>query len=193
VRTLFAFSSRLRGLRMQIGRVRAPRLSPAMVVACTALAISLGGTSYAAINLPRNSVGTAQLKNNSVTSNKIPNFSLRLWKFKKGELPRGPAGPPGSPGKLGPLTRREASVSVPANKARDGIYATRAVQIRCGPGEIALAGGTSWSTDRNTDELVTAYSRALMDGGRAVGWRARGGSDINSDRVFNVEVLCMNA
>jgi hypothetical protein len=44
------------------------RPSPAMVVACIALAISLGGTSYAAMTLPRNSVGTSQLKRNAVTS-----------------------------------------------------------------------------------------------------------------------------
>ena len=32
--------------------------SPAMVVACAALTVALGGTGYAAIKLPRNSVGT---------------------------------------------------------------------------------------------------------------------------------------
>jgi len=40
--------------------------SPAMVVACLALAVALGGTSYAAIKLPRNSVGNAQMRNNAV-------------------------------------------------------------------------------------------------------------------------------
>jgi hypothetical protein len=38
------------------------RPSPAMVVACMALLISLGGVSYAAIKLPANSVGTKQLE-----------------------------------------------------------------------------------------------------------------------------------
>ena len=33
--------------------------SPAMVVACLALTVALAGTSYAAIKLPANSVGTA--------------------------------------------------------------------------------------------------------------------------------------
>jgi hypothetical protein len=37
-----------------------------MVVACIALAVALGGTSYAAIKLPRNSVGHAQMRNNAV-------------------------------------------------------------------------------------------------------------------------------
>ena len=47
-----------------------------MVVACIALAVALGGTSYAAIKLPRNSVGTRQLKNNAVTSPKVKNNSI---------------------------------------------------------------------------------------------------------------------
>lgn len=45
--------------------------SPAMVVACIALIVALGGTSYAAIKLPKNSVGTRQLKNNAVTGVKV--------------------------------------------------------------------------------------------------------------------------
>ena len=45
--------------------------SPAMVVACIALAVALGGTSYAAIKLPRNSVGTSQLQKNAVVASKL--------------------------------------------------------------------------------------------------------------------------
>jgi hypothetical protein len=43
-----------------------------MVVACIALSVALGGTSFAAIQaLPKNSVGTKQLKKNAVTNPKI--------------------------------------------------------------------------------------------------------------------------
>jgi hypothetical protein len=42
-----------------------------MVVACLALSVALGGTSYAAIKLPKNSVGTKQLKKNAVSGPKI--------------------------------------------------------------------------------------------------------------------------
>ena len=41
------------------------RPSPAMVVAITALIVALGGTGYAALKLPKSSVGTAQLKRNA--------------------------------------------------------------------------------------------------------------------------------
>jgi hypothetical protein len=47
-----------------------------MVVACIALTIALGGTSYAAIKLPAGSVGTKQLKKNAVTAPKVKNNAL---------------------------------------------------------------------------------------------------------------------
>jgi hypothetical protein len=44
-----------------------------MVVACAALAVSLSGAGYAAIVLPKNSVGTQQLRRDAVRSSKIAN------------------------------------------------------------------------------------------------------------------------
>jgi hypothetical protein len=52
------------------------RPSPALVVAIVALVVALGGTSYAAFSLPKNSVGTKQLKNGAVTTNKIKNGAV---------------------------------------------------------------------------------------------------------------------
>lgn len=60
------------------------------------------------MSLPRNSVGTAQLKNNAVVSSKIRNGSLLSTDFKRGQLPvasgvaAGPAGPAGPQGPKGP-------------------------------------------------------------------------------------------
>lgn len=56
-----------------------------------ALFVALGGTSYAAVNLPANSVTTVQVKNGS----------LMAKDFKKGQLPSGPTGPGGLPGAKG--------------------------------------------------------------------------------------------
>jgi hypothetical protein len=47
------------------------RLSYANVVATLALFVALGGASYAAVALPRNSVGTPQLRTHSVTPAKL--------------------------------------------------------------------------------------------------------------------------
>ncbi len=66
------------------------RPSPAMVVACIALAVALSGTSYAAIKLPKNSVGTIQLKKNAVTSPKVKNNALTGADIKEAALGRVP-------------------------------------------------------------------------------------------------------
>ena len=60
--------------------------SPAMVVACIALTVALGGTSYAAIKLPRNSVGAKQLKRNAVTSPKVKNNAITSLKVKNNAI-----------------------------------------------------------------------------------------------------------
>jgi len=73
--------------------------SPAMLVACIALVVALGGVSYAAAVLPKNSVGTPQLKKKAVTGAKVKNGSLTAADFKAGQLP---AGPQGSQGPQGP-------------------------------------------------------------------------------------------
>jgi hypothetical protein len=116
-----------------------------MIVACLALAASLGGTGIAAVNavLPKNSVGTAQLKNNSVgtvqlknsavTSAKVQNRSITRSDLALGVLtpgPQGAQGPPGPSGSqgvkgdkgdkgdsgaIGDLTVHIATVTVPAS------------------------------------------------------------------------------
>ena len=72
-----------------------------MVVACIALAIALSGAGYAAVTIPRNSVGTVQLKKNAVVSTKVKDRSLKAVDFAIGQLPAGPAGPQGVQGAQG--------------------------------------------------------------------------------------------
>jgi hypothetical protein len=83
----------------------------ANVVAFLALAVALGGTSYAAITLPRNSVGPKQLKANAVMSAKVKNGSLLKKDFKAGQLPAGAQGPAGAPGAKGDKGETGASAA----------------------------------------------------------------------------------
>jgi len=46
------------------------------LIACLALFIALGGTSWAAINLPAGSVGTKQIRNGAVTAKKLDPNSI---------------------------------------------------------------------------------------------------------------------
>src|SRR2546421_5995443 len=76
-----------------MGWLRRLKFTPATVIACIALAIALGGTSYAAVTvLPRNSVTSVQVKD----------FSLLSRDFKRGQIPTGPRGPAGPQGAAGP-------------------------------------------------------------------------------------------
>jgi hypothetical protein len=77
-------------------------LSYANVMATIAVFLALGGGAYAAMKLPRKSVGSPQLKANAVNSAKVKNRSLRAVDFKAGQLPSGPAGDRGAQGSPGP-------------------------------------------------------------------------------------------
>ncbi|MBA2740676.1 MAG: hypothetical protein H0U46_01530 [Actinobacteria bacterium] len=124
--------------------------APAMVVACLALGIALGGTSVAAVSqLGRNTVGTQQLRNaavtnpklrnSSVTSLKVANRSLLRVDFAPGQIPPGPIGPGGPAGPAGPaglsgLERVE--IAGPSNSAT-----IKSNQIACSAGKRLLGGG----------------------------------------------------
>ncbi len=79
-------------------------LSYANVTATLALAVALGGTSYAAFSLPRNSVGHRQLQPGAVRSREVKNGSLSVTDLSVAARntlhgqqgvsgPAGPAGP----------------------------------------------------------------------------------------------------
>ena len=63
------------------------RPSPALVISVVALFVALGGTGYAAIALPKNSVGAKQIKRNAVTSKKVKNRSLKAGDLAAGVIP----------------------------------------------------------------------------------------------------------
>jgi hypothetical protein len=179
------------------------RPSPAMVVACIALLVALGGTSIAAVSaLPKGSVGTPQLKNNAVTkkkvaanainTKKVQNGTLLRADFKANQIPAGPQGPPGPAGVIGDTVLHSDSVTVPGSAEGNGSYFTRQVSVNCGSNEKGVTGGTFFSGAADDKEQVTVYSRPLFDSTakRITGWEARGGNDTTVNRVFTVYVVC---
>lgn len=82
-----------------IARLRG-RLTYGNITATLALFIALGGTSYAAITLPRNSVGTEQLRTGAVHGKDIRNGTIQTADMSKRARnalrgQQGPAGPAG--------------------------------------------------------------------------------------------------
>jgi hypothetical protein len=77
-------------------------LTYANVVASLALFLALGGAAFAATQLPRNSVGTGQLKPEAVTAGKIAKKTRSQLKGERGATgPQGPQGKTGAKGARG--------------------------------------------------------------------------------------------
>jgi hypothetical protein len=57
-----------------------------LIVASAALFLSLGGVGYAAISIPRNSVGTNQIRNNAVRGSKINVLAVGYRKIQYGAV-----------------------------------------------------------------------------------------------------------
>lgn len=62
------------------------RLNYANVMATIALFVALGGSAYAAVQLPKNSVGPRQLKKNAVTTAKVKNGAITGAKIELSSL-----------------------------------------------------------------------------------------------------------
>src|SRR3954447_7294247 len=85
--------------------------SPALAIALLALFVAIGGTGYAALKLPKNSVGSKQIRkgavagsdiaSNAVTGAKVKRGSLNSSDFAAGALPQGAQGPKGDKGDKG--------------------------------------------------------------------------------------------
>lgn len=191
------------------------RPSPAMVVACLALLVALGGTSIAAVSqlVPRNSVGTAQLRNNAVTTPKVrngaitgakvQNRSLRRVDFAPGQLPAGPtgpqgpagpagaAGPAGPAGVIGAITVRTSSTLITGGVAENGALNTARVTSLCQGNERAISAGTSWSDDNANLELYTMeLEPQLNPQNQVIGFLGVGGNDSGQNSTFTVHTLC---
>jgi hypothetical protein len=190
------------------------RPSPAMIVACLALLVALGGTSVAAVNqLGRNTVATPQLvngavtnpklRNNAVNSAKVANRSLLRVDFRPGQLPagpvgpQGPAGPAGAAGAAGPagvigaITVRTQSALIAGGVAENAALNTARVTATCQGNERAISGGTSWSDDDAGLELYTMeLEPQLNPQNQVVGFLGVGGNDSGQSSTFTVHALC---
>jgi hypothetical protein len=124
-------------------------------VGLLALFVALGGTAYAAVQLPANSVGTSQIAAGAVTLNKIApelRVALRGWgRFHGARGPTGATGPAGSTGPAGATGQRGATGQAGATGATGPAGAT---------GQEGPAGGFS-GTDVHT--LTTTVPSQSVD------------------------------
>lgn len=180
------------------------RPSAGLVVGLIALFVALGGTSYAAINLPKASVGTAQLKNsavsaqkiqsNAIGSGKVRDGSLLAKDFKSGQLPAGaagPAGPAGPQGQAGPQgPQGTPGISgyqvVLANEITVADRASVQQTIRCPEGKRVVGGGF----DSNSSSGLT-LNRSGAPNADGVAWFIRVTNDSGSERRIQGQAICV--
>jgi hypothetical protein len=125
-------------------RLRTIRITPGTVLAAIALFLALGGASYAATALPRNSVTTVQVKDHS----------LLAKDFARGQIPRGPVGPAGPAGPAGPVG--------PAGPAGPAGSAAASKWVLVNPnGSIAAQSGGISITTHTTGEYIVNFGSAV--------------------------------
>lgn len=159
------------------GSIRRP--SPALVVATLALIVSLSGVAYAATALPRNSVGTLQLKNGAVTTKKVKNRSLVALDFKLGQLPAGAAGAQGIKGDKGDKGDTGATGSagvtelqrVSAETTLNNLTGVKEVTASCPSGKRVVGGGAETVTTTSYP-ITKSIPRGDLSGWTAMGYKA---------------------
>jgi hypothetical protein len=120
-----------------MSRFRLRRPGGATLIACVALFVALGGTGYAAFSLPKNSVGSKQLKNNAVTTGKLKNGAVTAGKIKNGAVTAGKINASG----LTVPTALHANSANSATNATNAITATNAATAATVTGQGTLASG----------------------------------------------------
>lgn len=152
------------------------RLSYANVMATLALFLAMGGGAYAAIQLPKNSVGSKQLKKGAVTPAKLSTAAKATITG-----PAGPAGPPGAPGATKVVVRVAPAFT-------EGLS-----EVFCNPGEVATGGG---GFTANLEQLLWGTFPAVAGGEPAeagevpTGWVAGGETAAGEVVPVKAYVVC---
>src|SRR5262245_2693422 len=172
------------------------RPSPAMVVACLALLVALGGTSYAASQLPANSVGTKQLKKGAVTAVKVRDNSLTGRDIKESTLSMVPLAADSDAtdtldgyhaDELLGVSGYETSVgtAVPISEYQEVVSAV----ATCPVDKVALGGGASLGNNAFGGGIRLAQSYPVAVG-TAAGWRVTVVNNWSESTSLTPYVVC---
>jgi hypothetical protein len=131
-----------------------PHLIFSNILSVIAVFLALGGASYAAISLPKNSVGTAQIRAGAVTAGKLADESVggnALSDGVRASLDR--AGPPGPRGEAGPAG--------PQGPGATRIHLSRDGTPSATPQPIATVGGLTLKAACDTTSGQTSLVFAV--------------------------------
>jgi hypothetical protein len=184
------------------------RLTYSNVLATIAIFIALGGTSYAVLELPRNSVGSRQIKRGAVRASDIRANAVRSHQVKARSLrasdlsrtarrslsgQRGLAGPPGPPGAA--AAKFFAAVAASGAPLRGNATTYDHTSVGSGSYTIGFAQGVSscvYSATLGTADGTTAPAGRIVvrdDSGR-VGIQTYDVGGGPADLPFHLIVAC---
>ncbi len=173
------------------------RMTYANVTASLALFVALGGSSYAALSLPRDSVGANQIRAGAVRSSEIHNGSvttLDISKQAKAALrgatgPQGPAGSSGAPAARFFAAMTAAGALVRGNAASGGRSGSPGTYV-VGFASSARA-CVATATLGSTDGSVVAPGRiTISDSNGQVAVQTYDASGAPADSPFQLIVAC---
>jgi hypothetical protein len=174
-------------------------------IALLALFVALGGTSYAALRLPANSVGTKQIANRAVTLHKIASAAQRALRGQAGaQGAAGLAGLAGAPGKDGSPgtngTDGAKNVVVRTGSASIGAGTLGDAQANCNSGERATGGGEFVSVNSGSIDETIRFSAPSLQSADFVqpagpgdvpdAWAVEVANNAGTARTLNVYVVC---
>ena len=193
-------------VRLVMERVRV-QLSYANVMATIAVFIALGGTSYAVVKLPRNSISAKQIRQGAVGKSEVRNRAIRSRHINDGSVAvrdlssaskstlAGPPGPPGPPGTVADLgaavssgggLRHGKGVEGVSHEGSSGLYDVRFnrdLAYCLAVASVADVEGGIITRPEN-GEIVTRVE------GRSVFVRTRNSSGAPTDLPFHLIVVC---
>ena len=182
-------------------------LTYANVMATAAVFIALGGSSYAAVQLSKDSVRSKHIKNgqvkgpdlatNAVNTRSVKNGSLLSSDFKAGQAPAGARGDRGLTGLTGTSGVSGYVICGPGPCDSFGTYTmttnpntTAEGAVYCPAGKRALGGGPSF----NSDPAATFVTRSgpTESGAGLSGWsvQVRTGGNGMTAGLVSVRVIC---
>lgn len=140
-----------------------------MIVACIALAIALGGTGYAATQLPPKSVGQAQLRNGAVGNLQIRDGAITKSKLRADAVSSAAIRDGSIQAVDVAASARFAATSTVHQVSGDPIEpgAVGAVSATCDPGQRASGGGGGFAgppvtNDKMVDSIPVGDERPIV-------------------------------
>jgi hypothetical protein len=178
-------------------KFRSRRPSAALIVSIIALVAALGGTAYAGFKVPKNSVGSKQLKNNAVTTKKIKNGAVTASKINTAGLT--------VPNALHANSANTATTATTAAAASglNGVSIVRVAGIsnpaglqaggaaNCPAGTNVIGGGAFSSSGSTAVNINSSYpTRQHASDPEPNAWHVDMNNASGSSATFNVYAVC---